>query len=248
MRAASWVPGRSNDHGFDLACDERVERVVDLGVAAQVSRVGVLLDVVLSGGALLNTDRLTGQILDRADVAALLDQEGLFAEEPRIREVDHPFALPGDGGAGDRGVELVQGEVTEDGVERRVLVFRLELEPLGDLVRQVDLEALVVGRAALFERRKWDVHPDDQGAGLEGLHLCRARRVGAAASSVVVIVAAGGERSPHQQEQGADTEQKDSLAHRRAGYTDAWPVSTRAARLPRPAAGTPCAHLNVKRL
>ena len=137
---------------------------------------------------------------------SFLHQEGLLVQEVRVREVDHPLALREDCRAGDDEVELVLGEVTEDGVEAGVLVLALEAELAGDLVDQFDLETLVVGRAALLQRRIGDVDPYDQRARLERVDL---GAVAAAASApiVVVIVTAGDESGARQQEQRANPQQ-----------------------------------------
>ena len=64
-------------------------------------------------------------------------------------------------GRGDH-VEPSLGEVAEDRVERRLHELGLEVEPLRDLVHDVHVEALVVGRAAELERRVGDVGADPQ--------------------------------------------------------------------------------------
>jgi hypothetical protein len=102
-------PGEIEQDGIDLAGDERVERVIDLGIAAQVVWVGVLLDVVLAGGALLDPDRAAFEVVDRPDIAALLYEERLLGQEPWVAEVDDLLTLGQDRGACDRGIELLLG-------------------------------------------------------------------------------------------------------------------------------------------
>src|SRR5207253_7974683 len=84
----------------------------------------------------------------------------LVRREVGGREVNLLLALRRDGGCGCRHVERPPRQVAEEGVEGRLHELDLEAETPTDVVRHVDVEALVVRRPAELEHCVRDVRAD----------------------------------------------------------------------------------------
>src|SRR3954449_849635 len=156
--------GEVVDDSVDLAGLERVERGPDPGICLH-RRVGLVLCVILTRGALLDPDRsVAGDIGGGCEVAPLLDHQRLVGLEVRIRERDLLLAGRGNRRRGGDDVELAGLLVGEDRAERGVDPLRLQVELLGYRIHEVDVESRVVGRLALLERRIRDVRSDRERA------------------------------------------------------------------------------------
>src|SRR6187549_286271 len=139
---------------------DRVDRVRSLRIGPNFAGFGVFLDEFLPGRALLDADFDAFQVLDRIDVAALLDQDRLFGEVVGIGEVDRLLPLLSDRRRRGYDFEAVVREVAEDRLEGGVDEFGLTADVPRHRFHQLDVEAGVVGRIALLERRVGDVGAD----------------------------------------------------------------------------------------
>ncbi len=98
---------------------ERGDRVRALGEAPDLGRVGLVVGVGLTGGAVLGAHDQAAQVVDRGDVGALGDEQRLLRLVVRIGEVDHLLARRRDRRCRGGGVELAVRRVAEDRAERR---------------------------------------------------------------------------------------------------------------------------------
>ena len=153
-----------DDHRFDRAGLERVDRVGAFRVGPEFAGVGFFLRRVPSPVVPCWAPTiLPGEVVEAGRCRCLLDQDRLFGEVVRVGEVDGLLAFRRDRRRRDRPLSNLPWPTSRKIVSNEVSWNSgVAADLFGDRFHQFDVEAGVVARFALLERGIGDVGADRQ--------------------------------------------------------------------------------------